>query len=254
MSPPWIQETVMTFRPAILAILLATVQLSVGARPSCADWLVTDDGHRVETRGSWQIKGEVVLFELPSGGLVSMRLDEVDLEASRQLTAGVSPAAEADSPLETTPGGSVFRLTDADVRHVNDEAGTVAAPADTEGDGSESSRSATGRGLVVTEWSEESDPAVEGLVIVGTLRNSSPDTSGNIRLVTRLYDVDGAFIASGGARLTKVVLPPGESAHFRAEIPGVFTFSAVRFETASLDLEPKMPTAEEQESAENEGS
>ncbi len=63
------------------------------AAASHADWLVTLAGERVETQGSWQVKGRMVVFNQPDGTLSSMRLSEVDLDASREATASAAEAA-----------------------------------------------------------------------------------------------------------------------------------------------------------------
>ena len=80
-----------------------------------ADWLVTRAGERVETEGRWQVKGRMVVFTRPGGTLASLRLSEVDLEASRQATA---EAAEATPPMPSTaqaPRRSTRVITNADV-------------------------------------------------------------------------------------------------------------------------------------------
>ena len=102
---------------AVLAALLA-------ASPAAADWLVTRGhgsaaGARVETRGPWQVKGRLVVFETAAGQLASLRLDDVDLEASREATRraeeGARPAAAepaAQAPPERPPRR---RITDSDI-------------------------------------------------------------------------------------------------------------------------------------------
>ncbi len=58
-----------------------------------ADWLVTRAGERIETEGGWQIKGRMVIFTRPGGTLSSVRLSEVDIDASREATAQAAEAA-----------------------------------------------------------------------------------------------------------------------------------------------------------------
>lgn len=79
-----------------------------------ADWLVTREGARVETRGAWEVRGRTVVFTRPEGTLSSMRLGEVDLEASRAATeAAIAPPPPA--PAEDKPRPPVLTLTDEDV-------------------------------------------------------------------------------------------------------------------------------------------
>ncbi len=68
-----------------------------------ADWLVTRAGERIETQGSWTVKGRMVVFTQPGGTLSSMRLSEVDIDASREATnraaeAAARPAEPAPAP------------------------------------------------------------------------------------------------------------------------------------------------------------
>jgi hypothetical protein len=63
--------------------------------PAAADWLVTREGSRIETRGAWKIKNQLVVFTLPSGELSSLRLSEVDLAASEAATEVAKAPPEA---------------------------------------------------------------------------------------------------------------------------------------------------------------
>lgn len=234
----------MTYRWKNTILLLAGATLLFTAVDSRADWLVTVDGHRVETRGAWRVEGETVLFDLPTGGLVSMRLAEVDLKASREATESSGQVAEVDPQAALAPvrRESVFRLTDADVKHVSDD---EESPAESESalEAGDAEASPQGKNLVVTDWSDDTDPVGDGVLLGGTVRNQGADTSGNVRVVVRLYDVDGAFLASADAELSTTALPPGEAARFRAEFPGLFSFAAVRFETGSIDFKTAAPAA-----------
>lgn len=70
------------------------------ASTAAADWLVTRDGERIETRGAWEARGRRVVFTSTSGTLSSIRLSEIDLEASREATAR---ALLAEAPAQETP-------------------------------------------------------------------------------------------------------------------------------------------------------
>jgi hypothetical protein len=199
--------------------------ISVLAAPAWADWLVTNDGHLVETRGEWRVEGDLILFELPGGGLVSMPADEVDLAASEAATAEAEEARIADSAQEPVdPGPSRYRITDADVGHVDDDEPVGGEPAD--------EAPAADVALVVSDWEDETDPDDEGIRLTGTLTNESDDAHGNLRLLVRLYD-DG-LIASSSARLASRALPPGEATRFEVIFPGVFDYGEVQFETEGI--------------------
>ena len=87
----------------------------LSSSPSHADWLVTMEGASIETRGAWKVSGRMVVFTRTNGTLSSMRLSEVDLDASYSATeaAHQEPVEEPTSQPETGP--SVLSITDADI-------------------------------------------------------------------------------------------------------------------------------------------
>ena len=120
-----------TFRGRSRRHLIALVAFGLPAlaAPGRADWLLTRDGARIETRGPWTVKGKLVVFTLASGTLSSLRTTEVDLEASAQSTAEAQARAAAppaaEKPAEKPP--PVLVLTDADVEHVDDDGQPLAS-------------------------------------------------------------------------------------------------------------------------------
>ena len=68
------------------SVLLWAAALACLAGAALGDWLVTRDGHRIETEGPWRVEGARVLFHSLGGTLHSIELSEIDLEASRRLT------------------------------------------------------------------------------------------------------------------------------------------------------------------------
>ena len=87
------------------------------AHPAHADWLVTTEGERVETRGAWNVRGRMVVFTTKRGTLASMRLDEVDLDASETATEAAIGLQSAPPPPPKLPElrPPVLTLTDADI-------------------------------------------------------------------------------------------------------------------------------------------
>jgi len=87
--PPFVQTAFLRLRraarwaPPVLSWAAALACLAGAAQ---GDWLVTHDGHRIETEGPWRVEGKRVLFHSVGGTLQSIELSEVDLELSRQLT------------------------------------------------------------------------------------------------------------------------------------------------------------------------
>lgn len=226
-----------------MVVISIVLSMPILTAPAVADWLVMSDGHRLETRGPWRVEGNLVLFEQAEGGLASIRLSEVDLEASQKATEEADRPATSPAAERSRPKGEVFVLTDADVRHVTDQPST--ATSDEDGEASEGEEAAAEpaetKRLVVTDWDEEEDPEVDGLVLTGTLRNVSADTTGSVQLTVNLFDLEGASLATGNAELSAVSLPPRSSARFRAEFPGIYEFSGARFDTRSIDFVTAVP-------------
>lgn len=99
--------------------LVAAIWLGAGAATFCAaDILVTRDGQQIETEGPWTVKGRQVVFTTPEGRLTSIRLTEVDMEASELATNPPPPpppalGAEAEKP--KAPPKPVLVLTDENI-------------------------------------------------------------------------------------------------------------------------------------------
>lgn len=225
-----------------LAVLAALCGLA--GLPVSADWLVTREGAKVETKGPWQVKGKLVVFHLADGSLSSMRLTEVDLDASRKATEeAVRAKAEAEAarakPVERK--APVLVVTDKDVRHVEPSAAPAAGAA---------GEAAPADGVAVANWDRAPDPGDGHVVITGSLVNSSSTTTATgITLNVVLVDEAGNPLGTAQAVLTSNVLPPGQQSGFRAEFPNVFTFSNLKFEPKSVKLE----TAPEPAPAASEG-
>lgn len=75
-------------------IPLAVALCAAAAAPAAADWLVLKNGARVETLGPWTEKGKQIVYTtVAEKRLVSIRVSDVDLEASREASAS-QPASE----------------------------------------------------------------------------------------------------------------------------------------------------------------
>ena len=205
------------------------------AAPAAADWLVTREGGRIETRGSWELKGKLVVFQGADGTLASLRAADVDLGASRQATEtakrpAASSAAAAGRPAERK---SVRSLTDKDFRRVEEASAAAPAPA---AEAAKKKEEAPKPGISVASWDRSQDPGDGHVVIAGVLRNGPGASAANITLAVHLYDENGTLLSSQQAQLTAPALPPGQQGGFRAEFPGIFTFSTVKFEGDSMNL------------------
>jgi hypothetical protein len=225
------------------AIVLALTAGAAG--DAAADWLVTRDGSRVETRGPWEVREAIVVFTLTNGSLGSLRVADVDLDASRAASAPPPPP-----PAPPPPRAPILVLTDADVAHVGPSGeGEAGAPQDAaapgadaaapDAAGEDATAGAVSAALTVTGWDDETLSGPEGgTAITGTLSNVSENTVAGIFLLVHLEDVAGGTLASSPAALGSAALSPGQETPFRAPFPGIFTFANARFEARGTGFAP----------------
>ena len=210
------------------AVALALAVLVGTAGPAAADWLVTKEGAKVETQGAWTVKGKLVVFKTPDGKLASLRVADVDLDASRNATEeAVAAQAQAEAaPEKPAPERkkSVRVITDKDVR----QAGPAAAPGSPEA--TSPSGPTSGPGVVVDTWKQDRDSEDGHVVINGSLQNASGATAVDLQLQVMLYDESGSLMATSQAAIASQALPPGEKVIFRADFPGYFSFATLKFE------------------------
>ena len=215
------------------ALILALLPLA--AAPASADWLVTRAGGRVETKGPWQLKGKLVVFTQSDGSLASLRLVDVDLQASEQATA---ERVEAKASASTdAPKKKLAVLTDATIVHSRKEPANK--PADP--DAKESSPAAKPQGTVtVANWRRLENADGDGIEIQGTLQNNTDKIAANVSVEVQLYDEAGERIATASGIAGATSIHPNGLTEFRASFPGVFTFANAKFETKGwpLDLSP----------------
>lgn len=218
--------------------LLLTAALLV---PAAADWLVTRDGTRIETAGPWRVENRLVVFERPDGTYASIRLSEIDLEASERLTREL--AEQARTPKTAAqPKPVVARLTEKELPPVTARPAPDEEPA---GGGSgegpqggeeppaaEEAQTPAPESLQVVSWREVGGPESSGLEFVGDIRNVTASTALDVLVTVVLLDEEGEEIESAQALLTTSALPPGGTAGFRASFPGIFHSPGVEFRTS----------------------
>lgn len=217
----------------------AVLVLIVMTSPARADWLVTKEGGRVETKGPWTVKGKLVVFEQKAGGLGALRVTEVDLDQSAKATADqkavpASPPEQATQPKKKP----VLVLSDKDVSHIDAAGGTVAADAPAAGAGKTDDAKPAG-GLVVAGYDKAPTSDGSGVEIFGSLRNDSPNTATNIAVTVKLYGEDGGLLGTAEAQVSQGVLSPGASTNFRAPLPGIISFARAAFAVNSRGLVTK---------------
>lgn len=209
----------MRHRPRPQFLLLAAL---VAAAPAAADWLVTRDGGRIETRGPWKVEGRQVLFTQPNGTLASIRAEQVDLDASAVETRRAQEAAVA-VPVPAPKPEPVLRLTEKDLPPVKEE-DEAATP--------EAAKAGTpvSSGLEVANWERAETSSGDGIEIFGTVKNGGTSTVTSPTLMVTLYDSEGRLIATAEGRVNAPAVLPGQTASFRVVFPGVDAFSAARFD------------------------
>lgn len=212
------------------AIGTGALAVAVGVLlPVAADWLVTRDGSRVETAGPWRVESRLVIFKRPDGSLGSLRLSEVDLDASRRLTEEMAAREAASEPEEAPKRDrpATIRLTERDLPPVD------RAP---EAQGSGEEPAATPQpepsALDIVSFREVSNADSTGVAFSGTVQNRSEYTAVGVGVTAVLYDEQGEVIRRGTARLTASALGTGQSAGFRVDFPGVYQYVRVEFEVA----------------------
>lgn len=205
---------------------------AVAAEPARADWLVTREGSRVETKGPWQVKGKLVVFtRAGDGALASLRATEVDLDASARATSEEKVQLAAPPPPEA-PKKKLAVLTDKDFRKP--------APAipDADGDGKPDKPGNSGP-VTVSSW-QRADRE-EGVVIVGTLRNTTGEMIINASIEVQLYNEAEDRVGTAQALLDTTSVQPNGAVNFRASFPGVFAFTEVKFQPQGLPLNMNPP-------------
>ena len=225
-----------------------TVLVTALLLPAAADWLVTRRGERIETVGPWRVESRLVVFKRPDGSFASMRLSEVDLEASERLTREMAQGARAPTnEPEPAPKPVVARLTEKELPPVGTP---LEAPdeAPVAGEGGAPPAQSEPEPLIIDTWREIGGPESPGLEFAGTVSNQSQDSAVGIAVTAALFDEEGVETASTEGVITSSALPPGRSAGFRASFPGVFHYVRVEFRVSGRLLRTAAPDEEEAES------
>jgi len=216
-------------------IALGLLALGVAALPVRADWLVTRDGGRVETKGTWQMKGKLVVFtRAADGALASLRASEVDLDASAKATADAKVKSEAPPPPEPAHK-KIAVLTDKDFRKPTPPG---------EGDAPEKGAPAKSGPLAVSNWKKLDIPSGEGIAIEGQIHNTTKDMMINASVDVQLFNEAGERVGTAHGLLTSTSVQPDGMVSFRANFPGVFTFTDAKFQVNGLPLTFSSPPAD----------
>lgn len=217
---------------------LAAVAAFAGAAllvPATADWLVTRDGAHIETLGPWKVESRLVVFKRPDGTYASMRLSEIDLEASERLTLEMAEAAQRPKQPEgpREPRQPVARLSEKDLPPVGQRDRAEEPPAEIQQPSTASPvEGARPQPLSIPTWREVTTIDDPGLAFVGEIHNPTEHLAVGITVTVTLYDGEDEEIASAVATLTGETLPPRKNGAFRASFPGIFHYVRAHFDVS----------------------
>lgn len=226
------------------ATLLGLALLAALNLPASADWLVTNAGERIETRGPWRVEGGRVSFTRPNGTLSALRLSEVDLDASERATRAAGSATKTAAGARSTTTGKPALVLD------NEGMPTAARrSAEPEEEASEAGAAGSTGRVNVASHEETSEPG-DDLAFTGVIRNDTKDYASDIQVLVTVYDETGAASATQSARLQKTALAPGASTGFEVQFPGLYITKGTKFEVrhrgfvAGKDSAPKASEGE----------
>lgn len=218
----------------------------ISADAAHADWLVTRDGARIETKGSWKVEGRRVLFTLPNGTLSMIRTDDVDLDQSAVVTTQAKEPPAAPVPVVAQKKEPVLRLTEKDIPPMSAAAleaeGEGSGEAGKEGDGEKGAEAATSP-LEVISWEKTENATGDGLEIFGTMKNGSANIVTTPTLLVAIYDADGGLLATNSGEVNSPQIQPGKTANFRVAFPGIPDFAAVKFDAQGRGYKPRIENA-----------
>lgn len=236
----------MKIRQNLIILAIGIGSLVFLASGADAEWLITNDGSKVEIKGPWKIEGKLVTFSLPNGTLGSLPASAVDLEASEALLAEEA-AAEQKPVEEPARPKAVMVITDADVGHPN-----LARSPETEEGEAPAAANAQEPALRVTGWREDVDLSRPAVQISGTLQNPTENPATSVAVDVLLLDEQGGLLERSAARLERSFLNPGASVRFDALFEETLSYDRVDFDIRSRGFMSNPPAEEPAEEGEEE--
>ncbi len=216
-------------RGTTTAIALAAL---LAAAPAAADWLVLTGGEKIETQGTWEVRGGLVVFTLPNGTLSSLRGSEVDLVASRAATEAALRPPEPPPPPPPKPKAKVV-LTEADLPPVSRPPAEEAPATGAEGATPTAIGGAAPAGqdarLQVVDWNAATPEDFDGTVVTGRLRNVGDHLLTQVMLEVSVFNSSGVLIGRTPAEVEAGPLAPERVVSFEARFPNLFEVAAARF-------------------------
>lgn len=197
-----------------------------------ADRLVLKDGTELTTRGAWEVKGRLVVFQQSDGTLASIRASEVDFDRS---TAATEEARTPPPPPPPPPKkASVMSLTEKDLPPVGEGSEAAAAP------GAPGSPGAAAPALVVLpSWRTVVAPDGQSTELLGVIRNDSRQAALGVQVVAILISSEGEILAEIEGASSERALQPGQSTSFRVGFENGQAYDRIEFRVnGSFAAEP----------------
>lgn len=238
-------------------VCVGSVLVWVGllALPAGADWLVMQDGARVETKGPWKVKGASVVFTLPNGTLSSVRVSEVDLDASSLATAEARQPKQAPQMPPPAKRQPALVLTDKDIPRAAPLPAAPATPGEVVAPPAAAGQE-TRLQLEVTSWNAIENTEIDGLEIVGEVQNAGEDLAFAVAVAVTLTvaSEEGPREVSAEGFVAEKSLAPRTRAGFRVLFPGVYELAGEpKFELTARNIRIGLPGAEPASESEEEG-
>lgn len=196
----------------------------------------------LETRGPFEIRGRLVVFTRLNGTLASLRLDEVDLPASRPAPTP-DPAASAEPRRERPPSGEVRELEPDPEPQLPETLPLeesepailpIAAPAPPPLPDSVAGESPH---LLVQSWEKILVEDGGGVEIHGTLYNHGETVATQISVIITALGSGDRILGRQRAGLPRSSVTPGSAVSFSARFPGLTGLEALGFQVESRQLE-----------------
>ena len=205
--------------------------------PARADWLVTRDGARLETKGAWKVDGRRVLFTLPNGTLSTVRTDEVDLDQSALVTTQAQGGpGDAGSRSLKEKKEPVLRLTEKDIPPVSaarnggrGNRGRWRRPANRGPPRRRGEKTKPRRSRCIS-WEKTENATGDGLEIFGTIKNGSANIITTPTLLVAIYDADGGLLVDQQWRCQFAADSARQDGELPGAFPGVPDFASVKFD------------------------
>ncbi|MEM1245433.1 MAG: FxLYD domain-containing protein [Acidobacteriota bacterium] len=236
-------------RKTLLALTLSGL---AALAPSSAfgDWIVLETGERIETRGAWKIEGSRVLFTGTNGALSSIRLSQVDVEASEAANRPAPPQAKPEPAAERPRREPALVLNNSNVARAR-----RVDSADTDGTSDEAVTAA--EKLSIASW-QETEAGLGGLKFGGTLQNPTENFAVLVEVQATLYDAEGSLLETARGKMPAASVGPLETQTFEVAFPDVYAYSNIEFDVTYKFLKgegedtPPSPDGDDEESSEAE--